>query len=57
MPISEIVSRVLLKDIFVVVVVYAMEMTYVVEVGLVVVVLVFSVATGDVVLKNILSYR
>jgi hypothetical protein len=50
-PISEIVSRVHLKDIFVVVAVYVMEMTSVVEVALVAVDLVFNVATGDVVAK------
>ena len=54
-PILEIVSLVHLKDLFVVVVVYAMEMTFVVEVGLVVVVLAPSVAMGDVVHRNILN--
>ena len=52
MAISEIVSRAHLKDIFVVVMVYAMEMIYVVETGLVVVVLALAVAMGDVVRRN-----
>lgn len=40
-----------LREVFVVVVVYVMEMTSVVEVALVAVGLVFNVATGDVVAK------